>query len=344
MPSFTVAANAHTVVTTGWTSPSNAFATTADSVFATAAPARNATVSGDFGFPNITSGQVPDGAIISSVVINVNWGMTAGVNGGTLGAQLFNNGTGLGTETTQTTTGQANDSQVVTSGVSISDLRSASTLLKARIRCSKGNTNTAMTGDLDFVSLTVNYVVPKPTVNITAVQSRVSRTHRLAQRAGAITAMGLFAPWVQASVAEPLPFGTSASAVVTTPTATVNQPIPISIHATATGGGSAGASQTNAPIAMVRRLPAPQRAGGVQSLGLVVQPAGSAGTVTATLIKPIPITGASSATSIDGAIPGAGSLIVTRLRPSKLTRKPIVLRAGSSASSGRTATDRKSVV
>lgn len=337
MSSVLVAANAHTVVTTGWTNPSNAFSTTTDGVFATASPARNATVNGDFGFPNITSAQVPDGATITRVVVTVNWGMTAAVTGGTLGVQIFNNGTALGTETTQTVTTQQNGLAIVTTGISLADLRSASTLIKGRVRCSKGATNTAMTGNLDFVSLQVDYVIPRQPVTVTTTSARTTRTRQLARRAGAVAAVGLFAPWVQGSVNKPIPFGTSATAVAGTPSATVNQPIPLAIHSTATGGGTANAAQVN-PIAVVKRPPTRLRAGGVQAVGLQVQPAGALGTITATLTQAIPIGVTSSGTVIDGAIPGAGSLIVTRERPTKPKHKPLILKAQSAAASGAAAT------
>src|ERR1051326_6333119 len=95
------AANAHTVVTTGWTNPSNAFSTTTDGVFATASPAANSTVSGDYGFANFTAAEIPDGSVINSITVTVNWGMSVSVTGGVLGTQLRNNGVALGTETTQ---------------------------------------------------------------------------------------------------------------------------------------------------------------------------------------------------------------------------------------------------
>ena len=157
MPTVTKAANAHTTVTTGWTSPANAYATTGDDVYATAAPAKNATINGDFGFPAFTSSDIPAGSTVNSVTVTVEWGMTAAVTGGTLGVQLHNPaGTALGTETTQTTTTEVQATQVVTSGITLTDLGTANVVV-ARTRCSKGNTNTAMTGNLDFISLTVDY-------------------------------------------------------------------------------------------------------------------------------------------------------------------------------------------
>jgi hypothetical protein len=46
-------ANRHTVVATGWTNPTRAYALVGDDSYATLVSAKNATRSGDFGFPNI---------------------------------------------------------------------------------------------------------------------------------------------------------------------------------------------------------------------------------------------------------------------------------------------------
>ena len=160
MATVTKAANAHTVVTTGWTNPSNAFATTGDNVYATAVPGKNSTVNGDFGFPAFTTSDIPAGSTINSVTVTVEWGLTAAVTGGILGVQIHNPaGTALGTETTKTTTTEAQSTQQVTSGISLANLQSAGVVV-VRIRCAKGNTTSAMTGNLDFVILTVDYTAP----------------------------------------------------------------------------------------------------------------------------------------------------------------------------------------
>jgi hypothetical protein len=155
----TKAANAHTVVATGWTDPSNAYATTGDNTYATIASAKNTTYSGDFGFPNFTSSDIPDNSTINSVTIYVEWGMTASVTGGTLGCQPRLNGANSGTELTKTTITE--EAQSVAFGtVTLTDLRSASSLIKARCRVTKGNSTTGMTGNLDYVYLEVDYTEP----------------------------------------------------------------------------------------------------------------------------------------------------------------------------------------
>jgi hypothetical protein len=152
----TKAANAHAVVVTGWTNPSNAFAFVGDNVYATAAPAKNATVSGDFGFPDFTAADIPDGATINLVTVTVEW-LVSNTTSATLGVQLRNNGVALGTETTYDSKTEIDSTQQVTAGITLTDLRSASTLIKARVRDTRGNTTTAHTGSLDLVSITVDY-------------------------------------------------------------------------------------------------------------------------------------------------------------------------------------------
>jgi hypothetical protein len=173
MATLTQAADRHTTVTTGWTNPSNAYSTTGDNVYATAAPAKSSTVNGDFGFPSL---GLPAGSTISSVVLTVEWGMTAAVTGGTLGVQGFNNTVAdSAAEVTQTSTTEAQSTFTFGTVPSVTDLNTAGRVV-GRVRCSKGNTSTAMTGNLDFVSMTVTYTVPvKPGATQTVLQQAVQR-------------------------------------------------------------------------------------------------------------------------------------------------------------------------
>lgn len=193
MATVTKAANAHTVVTTGWTNPSNAFGTAADSTFATGTPGKNGTVSGDFGFADFTTGDIPNGSVINSVTLNFRAGMTAAVTGGIIGGQLMRSGVAQGSETTNTGTAQATNTQQILSGISLTDLRSASTIVKGRIRVAQGNTSSAMTGNLDFVSITVDFTAPIiPPVTIQqvndAAQEKSKKVHRYP---GAVLIQGL---------------------------------------------------------------------------------------------------------------------------------------------------------
>jgi len=258
------AANAHTTISGGWTNPSNAFATTTDGVFATISSVKNTTQNGDFGFANFTTAEIPDGSTINSVTVTVNWGMTASVTGGVLGTQLRNGSTSLGTETTQTSITQQNATQVVTSGVSLSDLRSASTLLKARTRCTKGNTSTAMTGNLDFLSLTVDFTPPPPGDRLVDVTGKAKATaQRRARHAGGITLL--------------------AAVAVAPNNIAVNRAIPLGITARMTSG--VGQTVRLAPITQVRKRIDPQHKGGSFAGGLV-----PAFALNARVNQPIPLT------------------------------------------------------
>jgi collagen type VII alpha len=159
----TKAANAHTVVATGWTNPTNAYSLTGDNVYAvTTSTAKNTTISGDFGFPNFASGDIPDGSTINSVTIKGEWGFTAAITGATLGCQPRLDGANAGTEVTKTTTTEAAFSAPMT-GVTLADLRAASTDIKARMRSSRGNTTNASEFRIDFLTLEVDYTAaPDP--------------------------------------------------------------------------------------------------------------------------------------------------------------------------------------
>jgi hypothetical protein len=159
MPTLTRAANAHSVVSTGWTNSSNAFSTTGDNVYSTTlngSTSKNLNHVGDFGFANILSAAIPDGSTIDEVRIRCEAdlsGTGVGVLFGVLGRI---SGADSGSETTKTSTGE--EEVVATlSGVTLSDLRSASTVLKARCRGAKGNTASAFTVFLDYVRLEVDY-------------------------------------------------------------------------------------------------------------------------------------------------------------------------------------------
>ena len=136
-------ADANAVVTTGWTNPTNAYAD--DTSYATAIPAKNATVNSDYGFANITAADVPDGAVITSVTMAARDFNSSTTTNKTHGIQGRNNGVNSGTEATNT--GNTAEATITTTlgTVTVADLRSASTLLKARVRSTQGNSSTTTT-------------------------------------------------------------------------------------------------------------------------------------------------------------------------------------------------------
>jgi len=155
MATITVAADRHTaVVNGGWTNPSNAYSTTGDNVYATAASVKSASVTGDFGFP---SANVPAGATINAVRYVVEWKMSASVTGGLLGLIARDFGiSDSAAEVTQTTTTEAQSTITFVSTPPLIDLNTDGRM-EARVRLAKGNTNTAMTGSVDFVRMEIDY-------------------------------------------------------------------------------------------------------------------------------------------------------------------------------------------
>jgi len=149
-------ANANTVVTTGWTNPTNAYAS--DAVYATAAPAKNASVTTDYGFPAFTTTDIPAGSTINSVTAQILFKVSTTSSIATQGLQLNNNGTLLGTEATNTAEPTADTvlTMQVTTGITLADLGTAN-LVRSRVRGNRGNSTTAVTCSVDYAELTVDY-------------------------------------------------------------------------------------------------------------------------------------------------------------------------------------------
>jgi hypothetical protein len=157
MSTVTKAANAHTVVATGWTNPENCYSTSNDSTYATRATAKNTTYSGDFGFPAFTTAEIPDHSTISSVVFYTTYGLTATATGALVGEQARRNSTGttLGSEITRSAASMA-DANGTATGCTLTDLRTANEL-RVRARATKGNSSTASTAQIDRLYVTVTF-------------------------------------------------------------------------------------------------------------------------------------------------------------------------------------------
>lgn len=175
MPTATKAANAAAAAgfTGRWTNPSNAYALSTDGTMATITnTSKNSTYGDDYGFPDFTTGDIPDGATINSVVVNGYWGHNGTLNGCVLGLLPRLNGADAGTEYTYTSSGGSPQWETFTpvaftSVPSLAQLRSASTLIKARIRGTRPNSTNPATFELDFVSVTVDYSVVNTNANAT---------------------------------------------------------------------------------------------------------------------------------------------------------------------------------
>jgi hypothetical protein len=149
--------SANAVVTTGWTSPTNAYANDTTNL-ATAQPAKNATINSDysgFGF----DGVLPSDANVIFVLIEAGWKQSAANTGQTVGFQPWISGVAYGLEytTTALTTSQVNYSSSYF-GLTLNNLLDAN--FKVRVRASRGSGNTAYTESMDYIRVTVTYDRP----------------------------------------------------------------------------------------------------------------------------------------------------------------------------------------
>jgi hypothetical protein len=145
----------NTVVTTGWTNPANAYAAEGTPAYATAAPAKNATVNNDW--HTFDWSTIPAGSTINSVTVEVRWYLGAVItNGITVGAQGYVSGSAVGSELTNAAAAAATTESFTISDLTLADLAN----LAIRARTTRGSTNTnGTTGYLDFVRVTVDYTV-----------------------------------------------------------------------------------------------------------------------------------------------------------------------------------------
>ncbi|MFI5042098.1 MAG: hypothetical protein ACHQNA_09665, partial [Acidimicrobiales bacterium] len=190
MATITKAANAHTVVATGWTTPANAYSTTNDSAYATIATAKNTTYSGDFGFPAFTTSDIPDGSTINSVTVYTTYGLSATATGALVGCQARRNSTGttLGSEITRTAATMA-DANVVATGCTLTDLRTANEL-RVRARGTKGNSSTASTARIDRLYATVDYTAPVDNRNANVTSTGGGVAVEVGTKGGKLAATG----------------------------------------------------------------------------------------------------------------------------------------------------------
>ena len=142
-----------------WTNPGNAYAD--DNVYATAAPAKNGTTSGQWSGFGFTS-AIPSGSTINAVTVEFGYYVSTTSSIATVGSQLYSGGVAKGAEYTDTAepTSEVTRSYAV-SGLTLSDLADAN--LAIQVRASRGSSNTAVTFYLDFVRVAVDYSPPPVT-------------------------------------------------------------------------------------------------------------------------------------------------------------------------------------
>ena len=150
----------------GWTNAANA--TADDGSYATCAPGKNATVTGDWDFAAFTDTDIPVGSTINSVTIETQWHISTTSSNETYHQQNVDGGT-AGTETTDTT-GTTADKVTQTTAWStlptIAELKTAGQIV-ARIKGQRGNSNTAVTFSLDYIKITVDFTAGGTNFTIT---------------------------------------------------------------------------------------------------------------------------------------------------------------------------------
>lgn len=166
MAEVTKAANAHTTIAgNGWTNPSNAYAAAADTNYATTLTGittKNYSDTGDFGFPDFSSSDIPDGSTINAVYIDYYGEYLSGTGPGVMWGIIGRiSGADAGTEVTDAAnTSPASSTWTFTTVPTLANLRSASSVIKARVRGSKGSTSSTFTIYTDGIALRVDYTAP----------------------------------------------------------------------------------------------------------------------------------------------------------------------------------------
>src|SRR3990172_4501514 len=149
------------VGTNNWTNPANA--TADDATYATAAPAKNNSVIGDWDYAAFSDADIPVGSVIDSVTCRVEYHVDTQASVASLGINNGNNAVFDG-ETTQTTEplADATFDDAYNTIPSETDLKTAGRLV-SRVRGIRGNSNTAVTFSVDYIKLVVVHHVPAPT-------------------------------------------------------------------------------------------------------------------------------------------------------------------------------------
>ena len=144
-----------TTNTAGWTTPANAYAS--DNLYATASPAKNATISTRLGGFDFSA--IPANATITGVTVTVEWKVSTTASDATLGSQLYVNSAARGTELVNAAEPVTDTTQTyAVTGLTRADLLNN---LQVQVRATRGKTgNTAFTGSLDAVSVAVTWTTP----------------------------------------------------------------------------------------------------------------------------------------------------------------------------------------
>jgi hypothetical protein len=251
-------ANANAASTgAGFTNPTNAYAD--DGSFATCAPAKNGGIGSDYGFPAFAAQDIPDGATINSVAVEIQYRSSTTASANASMRLQLENGTLLGSEQSGgMSTTDVTLTHSVASGVALGDLRGANGV-QARVTGRRGNSNTAITWSVDYVRLTVDYtpaIVGAGTAGLTLGASGTG----VVEDAG-VTGDGLAALALVASGQAVLPVAGTGT---------------VGLGIAALGSGSvAVAGAGGAPLAVGLSAAASVSVAGAGSAGLVVAASGA---------------------------------------------------------------------
>lgn len=154
-----VSQGASTIGTNAWTSSANAYGTTADSVYATAAPGKNGSVAGNwatYGFDT----ALPTNIAITKVELIPRYKVSSVLSVASLDVQAVVSGTNCPTTAINDASEPILDTDFIADVTSCrtwtrSDLLNAN--FKTLITAKRGNTNTAATFSLDIVKVRVTY-------------------------------------------------------------------------------------------------------------------------------------------------------------------------------------------
>lgn len=161
MPTSSGFATTNAVVTTGLTNPTNAY--TDNATYATAViAAKNTSVSSRYGGFGVS---IPAGAIITSVVANVEYFVSTNGSIAQMGVQLQSpSGTGRGTEFNDTAEPLAQtviSQTVLSSSFAWTAADIANGTLFVVVRANNGNNATSVTYSVDYVQVVVDYLLPQ---------------------------------------------------------------------------------------------------------------------------------------------------------------------------------------
>lgn len=157
-------AGASAVGTNSWSNASNAYGTSADTTYATAAPGKNVTITGqwkNYGF------SIPSNATITKVEIIPRWKVSTNSSIATLKVNISrNNGTNWATE-------QSDTSEPTSDTDTTFDFSSPGWLWKydmfndgnllVQVNAKRGSTSTSVTFSLDRIPVRVTYTTPTGT-------------------------------------------------------------------------------------------------------------------------------------------------------------------------------------